>query len=144
MPVFAFTVPRSRSTLTRAFFVAAIALAGCRSRGGGSAPGVEGAGASSRIAIGASSEYYPAGKLGATGASGATPAGDCAAVGADAGPALTPALLPSPAAAYFPMPNPPSTRLPNPASLDTSAPGIVTDRVTGLVWQRAPDRKSVV
>ncbi len=34
------------------------------------------------------------------------------------------------------MPNPASTGLPNPSSYDTSVAGIVTDRVTGLVWQR--------
>ncbi len=37
----------------------------------------------------------------------------------------------------WPMPNPPSTGLPNPQSYDTSTSGVVTDNVTGLMWQRA-------
>jgi hypothetical protein len=36
----------------------------------------------------------------------------------------------------FVMPNPASSGLPNPASYDTSVAGIVTDKVTGLSWQR--------
>jgi len=36
----------------------------------------------------------------------------------------------------FMMPNPASANLPNPASLDTSTDGIVSDRVSGLVWER--------
>ena len=36
----------------------------------------------------------------------------------------------------FVMPNPPGTGLPNPASYDTSVAGVVTDNVTGLMWQR--------
>jgi hypothetical protein len=36
----------------------------------------------------------------------------------------------------FVMPNAATSGLPNPASYDTSVAGIVTDRVTGLSWQR--------
>lgn len=36
----------------------------------------------------------------------------------------------------FVMPNPVASGLPNPASYDTSVAGIVTDKVTGLSWQR--------
>ena len=36
------------------------------------------------------------------------------------------------------MPNPPASGLPNPAMYDTSITGIVFDRLTGLMWQRAP------
>lgn len=39
----------------------------------------------------------------------------------------------------WPMPNPPSTGLPHPASYDLSTDGIVTDKVTGLIWQRTVD-----
>lgn len=38
----------------------------------------------------------------------------------------------------FPMPNPASLGLPNPASYDTTAADFVTDRVTGLDWQKQP------
>lgn len=34
------------------------------------------------------------------------------------------------------MPNPATTGLPNPASYDISEPDVVTDLVTGLMWQR--------
>ncbi len=44
--------------------------------------------------------------------------------------------------AQWPMPNPAGVGLPNPVSYDTSTPGIVLDRVTGLVWQRAVDPNS--
>ena len=42
--------------------------------------------------------------------------------------------------ALWPMPNTPSSGLPHPMSYDTSVDGIVTDDVTGLIWQaeRAP------
>jgi hypothetical protein len=36
----------------------------------------------------------------------------------------------------WPMPNPASAELPNPASYDTSKAGVVTDKITGLAWQR--------
>lgn len=39
--------------------------------------------------------------------------------------------------ALWPMPNPASSGLPHPASYDTSTAGVVTDRVTGLMWQAA-------
>jgi hypothetical protein len=38
--------------------------------------------------------------------------------------------------ALWPMPNPVSAGLPNPASYDTTTAGVVTDKVTGLIWQR--------
>src|SRR5436190_8651121 len=47
-----------------------------------------------------------------------------------------PACTPASWIAGWPMPNPPSAGLPNPASYDTSRDGIVTDKVTGLIWQR--------
>ena len=34
------------------------------------------------------------------------------------------------------MPNPVATGLPNPASYDTSVAGVVSDKVTGLMWER--------
>jgi len=37
------------------------------------------------------------------------------------------------------MPNPSSAGLPNPADYDTSSAGVVVDRVTRLMWQRAVD-----
>ncbi len=40
---------------------------------------------------------------------------------------------------HSPVPNPPGLGLPHEARYDTSAPGVVTDGVTGLVWQRALD-----
>ena len=40
--------------------------------------------------------------------------------------------------AHWPIPNPVGSALPNPASYDTSAPDVITDLVTGLVWQRTP------
>jgi hypothetical protein len=39
----------------------------------------------------------------------------------------------------FVMPNPVPSGLPNPAAYDTNVAGIVTDRVTGLAWERAVD-----
>ena len=42
--------------------------------------------------------------------------------------------------ALWPMPNPASLPgLPHPANYDTSTPGVVTDKVTGLMWQRSVD-----
>jgi Protein of unknown function (DUF1566) len=38
--------------------------------------------------------------------------------------------------AHWPIPNFPSSGLPNPQSYDVSVAGIVSDRVTGLMWQR--------
>ena len=40
------------------------------------------------------------------------------------------------------MPNAPGSGLPNPATYDTSVAGIVIDKVTGLVWQKAIDANS--
>jgi hypothetical protein len=37
----------------------------------------------------------------------------------------------------FVMPNPVASGLPNPAAYDTSVSGVVTDRVTGLAWERS-------
>lgn len=37
----------------------------------------------------------------------------------------------------FKMPNPVGAGLPNPAAYDTTVAGVVTDTVTGLVWERA-------
>jgi len=41
------------------------------------------------------------------------------------------------------MPNTPSSGLPHPLSYDTSVEGIVTDNVTGLIWQKEPASFSV-
>src|SRR5688572_23050997 len=71
--------------------------------------------------------------------------GDDRAAGSDAGPGGLPiwpdALGPidtGPAAPLcgFVMPNPASANLPHPAAYDTSVPGVVSDQVTGLMWQR--------
>lgn len=42
------------------------------------------------------------------------------------------------------MPNPASAGLPNPASYDTSAPDVVIDKVTGLMWQSAVDKRGAI
>ncbi len=47
-----------------------------------------------------------------------------------------------PAWATWPMPNAPASGLPNPQDYDTSVAGVTTDRVTGLVWQRYPNKES--
>jgi hypothetical protein len=39
--------------------------------------------------------------------------------------------------ATWPMPNTPTSGLPNPQSYDTRIAGVVTDQVTGLMWQRS-------
>jgi hypothetical protein len=38
--------------------------------------------------------------------------------------------------ALWPMPNPPASGLPNPQAYDTSEANMVTDLVTGLIWER--------
>ncbi len=43
--------------------------------------------------------------------------------------------------AGWPMPNAPNHAV-NPSSYDTSTPGVVADKVTGLMWQRAVDARS--
>jgi hypothetical protein len=43
----------------------------------------------------------------------------------------------------FTMPNPVSSGLPNPAAYDTTVAGVVTDKVTGLVWERAVSSQTV-
>jgi hypothetical protein len=40
------------------------------------------------------------------------------------------------------MPNPPGLGLPNEHSYDTASPGIVVDRITCLIWERAVDPTS--
>jgi hypothetical protein len=57
-------------------------------------------------------------------------------------PECTPITAPSTWAAWI-MPNPVTSGLPNPASYEPSASGNrVTDRVTGLVWQRHVDDRT--
>jgi hypothetical protein len=87
---------------------------------GGSAAGAAGASGSGGVA-GASATGGAAGGSGVGGRGGA--AGSAGAGGTTE-------------TCGFVMPNPVSSGLPNPASYDTSVAGIVTDRVTGLSWER--------
>jgi hypothetical protein len=90
--------------------------AGTAGTGGGGAGGTIGAG----------------GTAGAAGAGGAAGAAGAADAGATAGAGGADTIC------GFTMPNPVSAGLPHPASYDTGVAGIVTDRVSGLVWQRTP------
>lgn len=77
-----------------------------------------------------------AGSLGDPGGGGAGQAGSGVAGTATGG---TPAWVPQDYGwAAWPMPNAASSGLPNPASYDVSVPGIVSDLVTGLMWQAEP------
>jgi hypothetical protein len=69
---------------------------------------------------------------------GATGAHGPPAPGSSGGPPC-PSLTGAADKAYprWPMPNPPSTHLPNASSYADNGDGTVTDRVTGLVWQKA-------
>jgi hypothetical protein len=72
------------------------------------------------------------GTIVAGGTTGTAGAGGAADAGTTAGTGGTDAIC------GFTMPNPASAGLPNPASYDTSVAGTVTDRVSGLVWERTP------
>jgi len=77
-------------------------------------------------------------------AGGSAGAGMAADTGGSAGtPAECGAILPPQGWANWIMPNPVQSGLPNPASLTVSDSGnLVTDDVTGLVWQRNFDARS--
>ena len=87
---------------------------------GGAAAGTSGVGGAGG-ASGAGGAGGTSGKSGSGGAGGANGSGGAVGNADTCG---------------FVMPNPVSSGLPNPASYDTTVPGIVTDKVTGLSWQR--------
>ena len=118
----------------RGFLLLAVALAPLGCRGSGN---VGGAGSSE-----GGSNGFPEAAAPPVDAAGAATSND-ASVSNDAGASAdsdTDAPSTStggPDWANWPMPNPPSSDFPNPASYDTSVAGVVVDKVTGLMWQRA-------
>ena len=102
--------------------------------GGGAAP-EEIAGAPNFDAGGAATAGSAPAFLG--GSSGAGAAGTAQAGSGVAGAPGKPPL-PDYGWAAWPMPNAASAGLPNPASYDVSIAGVVTDQVTGLMWQAVP------